>query len=321
MKSTLKAIPHRIDHLTLQKLKKGTVLELIGNTPLLELSKISSMVNKKVKIFAKLECYNPGGSVKDRPALRMIEHGLITGELTPDKVILDSTSGNTGIAYAMIGAVLGLKVELCVPANVTEERKKILKAFGAKVIYTNPLEGSDGAIMEAMRLYKNYPEKYFKPDQYNNPQNMLSHYYTTGPEIYRQTGGKITHFVSGLGTSGTLMGTGKYLREKLKDDVKIIAVEPSCPLHGIEGLKHMESSIVPGIYDRTFPDRTIFVETEDAYTWVRRLAEIEGILAGTSSGAALAGAVEIASEVDEGIIVVIFPDGGDRYLSTRIWTS
>ncbi len=303
-----------------EALKRRSVLELIGSTPMVELKKIRAYTGVKGRIFAKLESYNPGGSVKDRPAIRMIEQGILSGELTRDKVILDSTSGNTGIAYAMIGAVLGIPVELCVPANVTEERKKILKAFGAKVIYTDPMEGSDGAIKEAQRLYQTYPERYFKPDQYNNPENAMAHYLGTAEEVIHQSDGKVTHFVAGLGTTGTLMGTGRRLKE-FRKDIQIIAVEPSCPLHGIEGLKHMESSIVPGLYDPGFPDRTIFVDTEDAYEWVRKISELEGIFAGASSGAALAAAVEVARESRDAYVVTIFPDGGDRYLSTRIWSA
>src|SRR3990170_4877285 len=226
---------------------KGTVLDLVGNTPLVKINRITESLPRGVEVYAKLEGYNPGGSVKDRAALSMIEDAERSGRLTPDKIILDSTSGNTGIAYAWIGAVKGYQVELVVPANVSEERKKILHAFGAKVIYSNPLEGSDGAIRLAWKLYVDSPEKYCKLDQYNNPSNPLAHFNGTGVEIIEQTGGRITHVVASIGTGGTVMGTGKRLKEFNKD-IRVIAVEPATAFHGLEGLKHMASSIVPGIY-------------------------------------------------------------------------
>jgi S-sulfo-L-cysteine synthase (O-acetyl-L-serine-dependent) len=271
-----------------------------------------------VTLFAKLESFNPGGSVKDRPAMRMIQEGLNSGKLTKDKAILDATSGNTGIAYAMIGAALGFKVVLAVPANVSEERKRILKSFSAEVHYSSAMDGSDGAILLARELYKKDPARYFVPDQYNNPENPKAHMATTAEEIMEQVGDRITHFAAGIGTSGTLMGTGKRLKE-MKPSVKIVALEPSQPFHGLEGLKHMASSIVPGIYDTKAYDEHIPIDTDESYEWVKKLARQEGILCGLSSGGAMAGCVTLAKRIGKGCIVTIFPDSGDKYLSTRVW--
>jgi cysteine synthase B len=294
-----------------------SILEQIGNTPLLRFVNITKEFDR-VSIYGKAEWFNPGGSVKDRPALRMIEEGERTKVLTRDKVILDSSSGNTGIAYALIGAVKGYRVELAVPRNVSQERKRILQAYGAHVIYTDPLTGSDGAIREAHRRYEDNPEKYFMPDQYNNPANWWAHYDTTGPEIIEQTKGHITHFVAGVGTSGTLMGTGRRLRE-FNPRIQIAAVLPDEDLHGIEGLKHMETAIVPGIWNAQFPDLKVAVRTEDAYSMARRLALEEGILVGQSAGAAVYAALQLARQISEGVIVTILPDAGDRYFSTGLW--
>jgi S-sulfo-L-cysteine synthase (O-acetyl-L-serine-dependent) len=295
----------------------NSILEQIGKTPLLRFVNITKELDR-VNIYGKAEWFNPGGSVKDRPALRMIEEGERTTVLTRDKVILDSSSGNTGIAYALIGAVKGYRVELAVPRNVSQERKRILQAYGAHVIYTDPLAGSDGAIREAHRRYEDNPEKYFMPDQYNNPANWWAHYDTTGPEIIEQTKGQITHFVAGVGTSGTLMGTGRRLRE-FNPRIQIAAVLPAEDLHGIEGLKHMETAIVPGIWNEQFPDLRLEVRTEDAYTMARRLALEEGILVGQSGGAAVYAALQLARQITEGVIVTILPDAGDRYFSTGLW--
>jgi S-sulfo-L-cysteine synthase (O-acetyl-L-serine-dependent) len=294
-----------------------SVLEQIGNTPLLRFVNITKEFDR-VGIYGKAEWFNPGGSVKDRPALRMIEEGERSGALTRDKVILDSTSGNTGIAYALIGAVKGYRVELAVPRNISRERKRILQAYGAHVIYTDPLAGSDGAIREAHRRYQADPEKYFMPDQYNNPANWQAHYDTTGPEIIEQTKGRITHFVAGVGTSGTLMGTGRRLRE-FNPRIQIVAVLPAEDLHGLEGLKHMETAIIPGIWDENFPDLKLSVRTEDAYAMARRLALEEGILVGQSAGAAVFAALELARRISEGVIATVLPDAGDRYFSTGLW--
>ncbi|HBR18245.1 MAG: cysteine synthase [Deltaproteobacteria bacterium RIFCSPLOWO2_12_FULL_43_16] len=297
---------------------KQSIVDMVGNTPLIKINRITKDLPESVEVYAKLESYNPGGSVKDRAAKRMIEDAEKAGRLTKDKIILDSTSGNTGIAYAWIGAVKGYGVELVVPQNVSEERKKILKAFGAKVIFSNPLEGSDGAIRLAWKLYVDNPDKYCKLDQYNNPSNPLAHYDTTGPELIEQTGGKITHFVASIGTSGTIMGTGRRLKE-FNSIIQVIAVEPATPLHGLEGLKHMATSIVPGIYHEEKLDGKVPAPTEESYDMAKRLAIEEGLFVGQSSGAAMWGAIEVAKKLKAGVVVALFPDGGDRYLSTRLW--
>jgi cysteine synthase B len=299
--------------------KVDSALDLIGDTPLVEIHKITEgIVPSRVRIFAKLEGFNPGGSVKDRPALRMVQEGIRTGKLRPGKTILDSTSGNTGIALALIGRILSYPVELIVPANVSVERKKIIHAYGAKVTYSDPLEGSDGAIRLCRQILDENPGKYFKPDQYFNPMNPQAHYDTTGPEIYRQTNQTITHFVAGIGTGGTVMGTGRYLKE-MNPAIQVIAVEPDDALHGLEGLKHMASSIVPGIYHEAELDEKISVATDDAYAMVYRLSQEEGLLVGQSSGAALFAALKIARKLRSGTIVTLFPDFGDKYLTTNLW--
>ena len=292
-----------------------SIVDLIGDTPMIRLRKIERDLDG-VELYAKAEWKNPGGSVKDRPALRMIQEGIASGRLTHDKTILDATSGNTGIAYAMMGAAMGYTVTLCVPENVTPERKRILRAYGAELVFTNPLEGSDGAIRSAQTMNDEHPGKYFYADQYNNDFNWRSHYDTTGPEIIRQVGSRITHFVAGLGTSGTFVGAGRRLRE-FKPDVVLASVQPDSPLHGLEGLKHMESAIVPGIYDPKLADEDVRVGTEESYEMTRRLAQEEGLLVGISSGANLAGALKVARK--NAVIVVVFCDGGERYLSERFW--
>jgi cysteine synthase B len=295
----------------------SSILDRIGHTPLLRLDNIARGLDS-IEIYAKAEWFNPGGSVKDRAALNMILEGERAGRLTPEKTIIDATSGNTGIAYAMIGAAKGYKVKLCLPDNASIERKRILRAYGAELILTDPLLGSDGAILEARRLYAENPERYFYPDQYNNSANWQAHYKTTAVEIYEQTGGHITHFVAGLGTSGTFMGTGRRLKE-YNPEVQLISLQPDSPFHGLEGLKHIASAIVPGIYDSELADANLEVTTEEAYEMVKRLAREEGLLVGISSGAATAGALRVARQVKSGVIVVIFPDGGDKYLSERFW--
>ncbi len=295
-----------------------SVLELIGETPLVEIRKMTHGLSRGVRIFAKLEGFNPGGSVKDRAALKMVQAGIESRKLNREKTILDSTSGNTGIALAMIGAVLGYPVELVMPSNVSSERKRIIGAFGAKVTYSDPMEGSDGAIRLCRKVLQENPEKYFKPDQYFNPMNPQAHYETTGPEIYRQTQGEITHFIAGIGTGGTIIGAGRFLKEK-NPKVRIIAVEPDDALHGLEGLKHMASSIVPGIYHEEELDEKISVSTEDAYAMVYRLSQEEGILVGQSSGAAMHATLQIARKLRSGTLVTVFPDFGDKYLSTNLW--
>ena len=295
----------------------ANVTELVGNTPLLELPGISAEV-PGVRIFGKAEWYNPGGSVKDRPALWMIRDGEKSGELSVGKVILDATSGNTGIAYAWIGAALGYRVRLCMPKNASEERKKILRAYGVDFVLTDPGEGSDGAIREARRLYAEEPGKYFYPDQYSNPANPRSHYESTAPEIWEQTNGEITHFVAGLGTSGTFVGTAQRLKE-YNPEIRVISFEPESPFHGLEGMKHMESAIVPPIYDPTIADENRSVPTEVAYEMVKRLAREEGILVGLSAGAAVATSLRVARELESGVVVTILPDGADKYLSESFW--
>jgi len=296
-----------------------SIADLIGNTPLVTLSRITRDLPDGVRVLAKLERFNPGGSVKDRPALWMLRDGIASGKLIAGKTILDSTSGNTGIALAMLGAAMDYKVRLVMPGNVSDERKRICRAYGAELIFSDPLEGSDGAIVEARRIYEMEPERYFKPDQYNNPANPRAHEESTGPEIWRQTDGQVTHFIASLGTSGTLMGTGCYLKRQ-NPDLQVIAAEPDSPFHGIEGLKHMESSIIPGIYDTSLFDSKIGVDTERAYRLTNQLAREEGILAGQSCGCALAAALEIGMRcATPATIVIIFPDGGEKYLSTPVF--
>lgn len=295
----------------------ANVTDLVGNTPLLELSYIGREV-PGVSILGKAEWYNPGGSVKDRPALWMIRDGERRGALTPEKTILDATSGNTGIAYAWIGATLGYKVKLCMPKNASEERKKILRAYGVDFVLTDPGEGSDGAIREARRLYAEDPERYFYPDQYSNPANPRAHYESTAPEIWEATAGEITHFVAGLGTSGTFVGTATRLKE-YNPEIRVVSFEPDSPFHGLEGMKHMESAIVPAIYDPTIADENRATPTEDAYEMVKRVAREEGILIGISAGAAVATALQVAREIETGTVVTILCDGADKYLSESFW--
>lgn len=300
-----------------QQSRPVDILELVGNTPLVRLNRVRPD-NRRVEIYAKAEWANPGGSVKDRPARQMILDGERTGRLKPGKILLDSTSGNTGIAYAMLGAARGYPVHLCLPVNANDERKQLLRAYGAHLILTDPRLSSDGAILKARELYAADPEKYFYPDQYNNPANWQSHYETTGPEIWEQTGGRITHFVAGLGTSGTFMGTGRRLRE-LNPNIRLISFQPDSPFHGLEGMKYMATSIVPGIYDPGLADENRAVGTEEAHAMVKRLAREEGILVGISGAAALVCSLLLAEELTEGVIVTIFCDSGTRYLSERFW--
>ena len=293
-------------------------LKKIGNTPLIKIQNLTKDL-KHIEIYAKAECMNLGGSVKSRPALKMIEDGEKAGLLTRDKIILDSTSGNTGIAYALIGKIKGYKVLLVMPENICRERKaKMAKLYDAQIIYSDPFGGSDGAIIKALEIYEANPEKYFMPDQYNNPSNWKSHYETTGPEIFNQTDKRITHFIAGVGTSGTLMGTGRRLKE-FNPSIQIISIEPYESLHGLEGMKHMETSIIPKIYDESFADNKISVKTEDAYAMVRKLEHEEGLQVGNSSGAAIAGALELAKRIDQGVIVTILPDSSDKcYVSEHL---
>jgi len=294
----------------------SSVLDLIGRTPLLRLRRLAPPTD--VEIYAKAEFLNPGGSVKDRAAAAIIADGERSGRLHPGVTILDATSGNTGIAYAMIAAARGYKLKLCVPENVTAERKRTLRAYGAELLLTSAMEGSDGAIREARRLFAEDPAAYFYADQYNNDANWRAHYDTTAAEILSQTDGRVTHFVAGLGTSGTFIGVGRRLRDH-NPDIKLISVQPDSPLHGVEGLKHMETAIQPGIYDPLLADEDVRVSTERSHELTRRLAQEEGILAGVSSGAALAASLDLAARIGEGIIVTVFPDSGTRYLTERFW--
>lgn len=291
----------------------------VGNTPLLPLRRLSRSLSPRVKIFAKAEWFNPGGSVKDRPAINIIRAALANGDLGNGKRLLDSTSGNMGISYATFGAALGVPVTLALPASASLERIAILRALGAELILTDPLEGSDGAILTARKLATEYPDLYWYANQYNNPANWQAHYKSTGPEILCQTNEQITHFVAGLGTSGTLMGTGRYLKEQLPH-VKIIAFQPDASFHGLEGLKHMPTAIKPGIYDESFADDNLEIRTEAAYEMVKRLAREEGLFVGISSGAAAVAALRVASKLDEGVVVTLFPDAGYKYLSDKsLW--
>jgi len=294
-----------------------SLLGTVGNTPLIELKRISAEM-APVRVFAKAEWFNPGGSVKDRPALNMLLDGERRGTLNRDKIILDATSGNTGIAYAMFGAAMGYRVRLCIPASAGWMHQRILRAYGAELIKTPAQAGSDGAIEEAMRLYDQDPELYFYPDQYNNEANWQAHYETTGPEILEQTGGEVTHFVAGLGTTGTFTGVGKRLREHDRH-IRLVSFQPDSPMHGLEGLKHMPTSIQPGFYDDTFADDNIWVPTEDAQEMIQRLATEEGLLVGTSAGGAVRAAYQVARGLKEGVVVTVLADNATKYLDHNFW--
>jgi cysteine synthase B len=297
-----------------------TLLDRIGNTPLL---RIDSACRGAVSVWAKAEFFNPGGSVKDRPALNMIRDGEARGQLVKGKTLLDSTSGNTGIAYAMICAAKGYPVRLCLPANASPERKQILKAFGAELVLTNAAEGSDGAFRVCQAIYEAEPENYFYPNQYGNPANWQAHYQTTGREIIEQTAGQVTHFVAALGTTGTFTGVTRRLRQELPH-VECISVQPASPLHGLEGTKHMPTSIKPEIYDPTLADDNLWVETEEAYAVARRLARTEGLLVGISAAANVLAASRVAEQLENegrpGQIVTVLCDGGQKYLTEPFWT-
>jgi S-sulfo-L-cysteine synthase (O-acetyl-L-serine-dependent) len=308
--------PANLDHSTTPT-AANSVLDLIGRTPLVRLSRFE---RTNVELYAKAEWQNPGGSVKDRAAARMVLEGERSGALKPGLTIVDATSGNTGIAYAMVGAARGYKVKLFLPENASPERKLILRAFGAELVLTSPLEGTDGAIREVRRLVAQNPGKYFYPDQYSNDGNWRAHFDGTAPEIIEQTRGRITHFVAGLGTSGTFIGTGRALRQ-FNPAVKLYSFQPDSPFHGLEGLKHMASAMVPAIYDPTLADEDLRVESEDAFEMVRRLAREEGVMAGISSGAALAATLQVARRLEKGVIVTVFPDGAEKYLTEKFWTA
>jgi S-sulfo-L-cysteine synthase (O-acetyl-L-serine-dependent) len=299
----------------------GSVLDAVGNTPTVRLDRIGKSL-PGVELWLKLEFANPGGSVKDRPALSMVRHALDTGELSEDKILIDATSGNTGVAYSLIGAALGLRIHLVMPSNVTRARKDITQAFGTQLIFSNPMEGSDGAIVKVRELVSREPEKYFYSDQYSNPYNPLSHYNGTAQEILDAFGDRVTHFVAGLGTSGTVMGTTRRLHEHPRK-IHCVAVEPAEALHGLEGLKHMASSIKPKIYDPTIPDEILPVTTDEGWDMTERLGAEEGLHVGHSTGANVAGAVKVAQRLiadkKEGCIVAIACDRGDRYFAPMKW--
>jgi cysteine synthase B len=298
-------------------IQSASLRSTIGRTPLLQLQRLRP-ASADVEIYAKAEFLNPGGSVKDRAALAIIGDAERRGLLRAGTTILDATSGNTGIAYAMLAAAHGYRLKLCVQQSVTPERLRILRAYGVELVLTSAMEGSDGAIREARRLFAEDPSAYFYADQYNNDANWRAHYETTGAEILEQTGGRVTHFVAGLGTSGTFTGTGRRLRE-FNPEIRLISVQPDSPLHGVEGLKHMDTAIRPGIYDATLADEDVRVPTELAFEMTRRLASEEGLLVGVSSGAALVAALDLAEHVRDGLIVTVFPDSGTRYLTERFW--
>ena len=296
----------------------SNALEQIGNTPILRFQRIGGDL-RGVQVLAKAEWANPGGSVKDRAAARIIHEAKLNGNLRPGVTLLDSTSGNTGIAYAMLGAAQGIPVTLCMPSNVSEERKRIVKAYGAEIIYTDPGEGSDGAIRKARELAAHEPEKYFYADQYSNEANWRAHYHGTAEEIWQQTEGRVTHFVAMLGTSGTFIGTSRRLKE-LNPEIRCVSLQPDSPFHGIEGAKHMPTSIIPNIYDESVADENLEIATEAAYAMLKRLAREEGLLVGISAAAAMVGALRIAENAAQGsVVVTIFPDSADRYLSERFW--
>lgn len=289
----------------------------VGNTPLVRLNRLAADLPDTVKVFAKAEWFNPSGSVKDRPAANILREAVDSGKLQGRR-LLDSTSGNMGIAYATFGAARGVGVTLAVPANASPERLSILSALGAELILTDALEGSDGAILEARRLAEAEPDRYYYANQYSNPANWQAHYLSTGPEIIEQTNGEVTHFVAGLGTSGTLMGTGRRLKE-YNPNIQLVAAQPDAPFHGLEGLKHMETAIKPGIYDETVADINLGIDTEEAIKMVLRLAREEGLFVGISAGAAAVAALQVARTLTEGVVVAIFPDAGFKYLSERFW--
>jgi cysteine synthase B len=292
------------------------VFALVGKTPLLDLSRYSP--KSTVKIFAKAEWANPGHSVKDRPVSRIIRKALQRGELTRERILLDSTSGNTGLAYALFGAALGIRVRLAVPENVSPFQKNLLRAYGADVVWTSAQEGSDGAIRIARTIFAENPQRYYYADQYSNAENWKAHYHTTAPEIWRQTRGRLTHFVAGLGTTGTFMGASRRLLE-CNSSIRVLSFHPDSPFHGLEGLKHLPTALAPAIYDAALADDNLEIATEPAQHWMRELARREGYLIGLSSGAALEACRQVATRLESGVIVTIFPDGGHRYLEDSFW--
>ncbi len=309
-------IPHIIQPIQPTHLRLPSILQRIGDTPLLPLHHLAADLPPAVKVFVKAEWFNPGGSVKDRPALRMIEQAILRGDLRPGMTIIDATSGNTGIGYALVGAALGFPVTLVMPESVSEERKRIARAYGAEVILAPASKGVDGAIRFVHDRVARHPDRYYHPDQYNNPDNWLAHFHSTGPEIWRQTAGRITHFVTAIGTTGTFMGVGRYLKER-NPDVQLISVEPVDAANSIEGVKHMATSIVPGIFDPGLKDDEVRVTKAQAVAMARRLAREEGLFVGFSAGAAVHSALQVARGLDEGVVVTVLADGGMKYVS--VW--
>jgi cysteine synthase B len=294
------------------------IVSLIGETPLVRLTRTAEQLHPTVSIYVKLEGLNPGGSVKDRAALSIVQQALWSGALTPGRTLIDATSGNTGIAYAMLGAALGFPVQLTMAANASPERVQIMRAYGAQVALTDPVAGTDGARRSVHELVAAEPDRFFHADQYSNPANPLAHYTTTGPEIWRQTESQITHFVAGLGTSGTMMGTGRFLRER-NQAIELVGVQPESAQHGISGLKHLATAEVPAIYDPDIVDRVVEVRTADAQTMTTQLARQEGLFVGISAGAAVVAAIRVAKELSEGVVVALLPDGGYKYTSAQFW--
>jgi len=312
----IQAVPAQVG---LESIAQGGLMAAVGNTPLLPLRRVTAGLSPRVQVLAKAEWFNPGGSIKDRPALNILRTALAEGSLPGGKRLLDSTSGNMGISYATFGAALGIPVTLTLPANASPERIAILKALGVELALTDPLEGSDGAIRIARQMAAESPERYFYANQYDNPANWQAHYLSTGPEILQQSGGSVTHFIAGLGTSGTLTGVARCLRP-YNSQVQLIAVQPDAAFHGLEGLKHMATALQPGIYDPSLPDRTLEISTEAAHAMVRRLAREEGLFVGVSSGAAAVAALRVAEELEFGTVVTVFPDAGYKYLSDKtLW--
>jgi cysteine synthase B len=318
--NTLRTATTSILPRTTQRISPGASIEgLVGNTPLVQFPLMTMGLPPGVELYAKAEWTNPGGSVKDRPALNIIREAERRGDLRPGITLLDSTSGNMGIAYAMWGAARGHKVKLVVPENASPERLMTLKAYGVEVVLSDGAEGTDGAIRMVREIYAAEPDRYFFADQYNNPDNWRAHYFTTGVEIWEETNGRVTHFVAGLGTGGTMTGVGRRLRE-YNPDIRLIAVQPDSSFHGLEGLKYMPTAIKPGIYDETLPDEIVEIRTEDAYSMCRCVAREEGLLIGVSAGAALEAAVRVARTLEQGVVVTLMPDNAAKYLSEPFWT-
>jgi cysteine synthase B len=301
-----------------QQLERRGLIDQVGNTPLIQLERITAHLPATVEVYGKAEWHNPSGSVKDRAAAEILRQALEAGSLSNGQTLLDSSSGNMGIAYATLGAALGVHIRLVVPGNVNPTRMKLLQALGVELIISDPLQGSDGARQLAAEMAASQPERYFYADQYSNPANWLAHYRTTGPEIIRATEGRLTHFVAGLGTTGTLMGTGRWIKEQIPN-ASIVGFQPNSPLNGLEGLKHLPTSRVPEIFDSSLPDEILEIPTEQAYAMARRLASEEGLLVGVSAAAAAVAALAVAERLESGTVVAVFPDSGLKYLDDPFW--